>query len=240
MKTFFRSLSLVCALLATALVSPLCADEREFTQEGTGKKIVGEVTGVNNTNGTVTIMMPGNRSVTFRQDLLVEDDREYLKEWAAKNAHASQVRVEISKTSGGKDTRGGDIYQTTYGKNAFNVVVRNNSASEKLEPFTVRYTMVIQRSDDKTELKTGTWDLDSGMLANSRRSFTTDEVELGLKMKSLSSCPKCVDHASQFKGDSLEGILVEVISDGKVKGEFVFPNTKERRIREAIGNRSAS
>ncbi|MFM7180806.1 MAG: hypothetical protein ACKO2G_05005 [Verrucomicrobiales bacterium] len=219
---------------ALALLSGFAnAEFRDFTQEGTGKTISGEIRGVNPAAGTVTLGLETGNVVTFKQSLLVEADREFIKTWAKENAFATAVRMSATKVTGERTTSGGDIYQYKNLTNGYRVNVRNGSTTERLDDLTVNYVLVIERGGGKLELKSGSQSV-SGLAPNGASDFETEQVQLSVDMKSVSSCPKCVQAASEFKGDDLLGIMLTVESNGKKGAEVVIPSSRDKKIREAV------
>ena len=219
---------------ALALLSGIASAEfREFTQEGTGKTISGEIRGVNPAAGTVTLALEAGNVVTFKQTVLVEADREFIKTWARENAFATAVRLSATKITGERTTTGGDIYQYKNQDNGYRVTVRNGSTTERLDDLTVNYVLVVEREGGKIELKSGSQTV-SALAPNGSSEFETEQVKLSVDMKSLSSCPKCVKTASEFKGDDLLGIMLTVESNGKQGAEVVIPSSREKKIREAV------
>lgn len=216
----------------------LSAESREFTQAGTGKTISGEIRSVNPAAGTVTLALDTGKTVTFNQDVLVESDREFIKTWAKENALTTAVRLNATKITGERSTSGGEIYQYKHQTNGYRVNVRNNSTTERLDEMTVHYTLVVEKADGKIELKTGSQSV-AGLAPNGGSDFETEKVKLDVDMKSLSSCPTCVNTASEFKGDDLLGILLTVESNGKKGADVVVPSSREKRIREAISGSSS-
>lgn len=210
------------------------ADVRDFTQKDSGKTIQGEIRGVNSQAGTVTIILPDAKVVTFKQDMLVEADREFIATWAKENAFATNIRLGASKTTGERSANKGEVYQVKLRKEGYRVNVRNGSTTENIEPFTVNYTLVVERADGKMETKAGSHEV-SGLAAGGSVDFETDKLDLAVDMKSLSSCPTCVATAQQFKGDDLIGINLVVEKAGKKATDVVFPSSREKKLREAIG-----
>lgn len=224
---------------ALALMSGLAnAESREFTQDGTGKTISGEIRGVNTAAGTVTLALDSGSTVTLKQSLLVEADREFIKSWAKDNAFATAVRLNATKVTGERTTSGNSVYEYKHQTNGYRVNVRNNSNTERLDDMTINYTLVIEKADGKIELKTGAHSI-TGLAPNGGSDFETELVKLDVDMKSLSSCPTCVDTASEFKGDDLLGVLLTVESKGKKGADVVIPSSREKRIREAVSGGSS-
>ena len=210
------------------------AEFREFTQEGTGKTINGEIRGVNPAAGTVTLALEAGNIVTFKQAVLVEADREFIKAWSKENAFATAVRLSATKVTGDRMTSdAGNIYQYKHQNNGYRVDVRNSSSTERLDDLTVNYVLVVEKAGGKYELKSGSQTI-SSLPANGSYNFETEQVKLAVDMKSISSCPKCVKTAAEFKGDDLLGILLTVESGGKKGTEMVFPSSREKKVREAV------
>ena len=201
-------------IAALALLTGLAnAESREFTQLGSGKTISGEIRGVNTAAGTVTLALDGGKVVTFKQNILVDADREFIKTWAKENAFATALRLTATKVTGERTTSGGDIYQYKHQTNGYRVNVRNGSTTEGVDDVTINYTLVVQRAGGKLEKKSGSHSVCS-LAAKGGSEFETEQVNLAVDMKSLSSCPKCVSAASEFKGDDLLGIYLTVESNG--------------------------
>lgn len=217
----------------------LHAGVREFTQKETGKKISGEIVGTNPSTGTVTVTMANGTTATFKQNTLIESDREFIATWAKDYAFANKVRLSATKVGGERSTDKGSTYAVKKQKDGFKITVRNTSNTDALEDLTVKYTMVIERNGGKVETKSGSHDI-SHLEAGSSIDFTTELVELSVDKKSLSSCPKCVAAASEFKGDDLEGVYLVVEKNSKKGLEMVFPDLREKKIRAALSGASSS
>lgn len=220
---------------AIALLTGIATAEfREFTQEGTGKTISGEIRGVNPAAGTVTLGLETGNVVTFKQSVLVEADREFIKAWAKDNAFATAVRLSATKVTGDRmTTDAGTVYQYKHQNNGYRVSVRNGSTTERLDDITVNYVLVVEKAGGKIELKSGSQTI-AALPANGNYDFETEQVKLTVDMKSISSCPKCVKAAAEFKGDDLLGVMLTVESNGKKGAEVVFPSSRDKKIREAV------
>ena len=222
---------LVAAL--ALLAGNVSAEFREFTQEGTGKTISAEIRGVNPAAGTVTLALETGNVVNLKQNMLVEADREFIKTWAKENAFATAVRLDATKITGERTTTGGDIYQYKNQTNGYRVSVRNGSTTERLDDLTVNYVLVVERAGGKIELKSGSHTI-AAIAPSGASQFETEQVQLAVDMKSLSSCPKCVKTASEFKGDDILGVMLSVESNGKKGAEVVVPSSRDKKIREAV------
>ncbi|HSP44228.1 MAG TPA: hypothetical protein VLO11_15240, partial [Luteolibacter sp.] len=208
---------------------------REFTQKETGKTLQGKVLAVNNDAGTVTMRLQGGRTVTFKHEVLVEDDVDFLNEWGRKNALASRVSMSATRIAGERSKeKSGEIYEYRSEESGFRISVRNTHTSETIPEIPVKWHLVVTRSNGNTEVISGSETL-KFLSAGSTRDIYTDLVKLRTSCKSLSSCPKCVDHAKQFKGERLEGVLIELTDEnGETLQEVISPDMRESRIREAI------
>jgi hypothetical protein len=234
MKTPILRYFAVCAASVIALgMAP--ADAREFTQKETGKTLEGKLLGVNNDAGTVTMRIKGGRAVTFKHDVLVEEDVEFIKEWGRKHALASRISMSATRTAGERSKeKSGEIYEYRSEEAGFRITVRNTHTSETIPEIPINWHMVVTRSSGQTEIVSGSETL-KFLTAGSTRDISTDLVKLRTSCKSLSSCPKCVDHAKEFKGDRLEGILIELADEnGETIQDIVSPDMRESRIREAL------
>ncbi len=239
MKTPTLRFLAVCTACVLAL-GMSSAGAREFTQKETGKTLQGKVLAVNNDAGTVTMRLQGGRTVTFKHDVLVEDDVDFLNEWARKNALASRVSMSATRVAGerGKE-KSGEIYEYRSEESGFRISVRNSHTSETIPEIPINWYLVVTRSNGNTEVISGSETL-KFLTAGSTRDISTDLVKLRTSCKSLSSCPKCVDHASEFKGDRLEGILIELADEnGETIQEVISPDMRASRIREALESKGS-
>lgn len=228
-----KTIQLIAAMLSIPCI--LQAGAREFTQKETGKTISGEVVGTNSSNGTVTVALANGKTATFKQDTLIDADREFIAAWAKDYAFVNKLRLSVNKVSGERSTDKDKIYAVKKQKDGFQISIRNVSNTDALESLTVNYTLVIERNSGKVETKSGSHEI-SYLEAGGIEEFTTEVVELAVDKKSVSSCPKCVEAAAEFKGDDLEGVYIVVEKDGKKGLQTAFPSSREKKIREAIGS----
>ncbi|MFZ9937503.1 MAG: hypothetical protein ACO3JG_10670, partial [Luteolibacter sp.] len=216
------------------------APAREFTQKESGKTLQGKVLGVNDDSGTVTMRLDGGRIVTFQHEILVEEDVDFLKEWARKKALADRVSISATRVAGerGKQ-KTGETYEYRSEESGFRITLRNTHTSVTIPEIPINWHMVVTRSNGNTEVISGS-ETFKFLTAGSTREISTDLVKLLTSCKSLSSCPTCVDHAKQFNGDRLEGILIELADENGEAVQQVFsPDMRESRIREALGSKAA-
>ena len=227
-------------IACTLMLGLASAPAREFTQKETGKTLQGKLLGVNSDAGTVTMRLDGGRNVTFNYEILIEEDIGFLKEWARKKALADRISISATRIAGerGKQ-KSGEIYEYRYEEAAFSISLRNTHTSETIPEVPINWHMVVTRANGNTEVVSGS-ETFKFLTASSSREIATDPVKLVTSCKSLSSCPKCVDHAKQFKGDRLEGILIELADEnGEIVQEVFSPNMRESRIREALEAKAA-
>lgn len=225
-------------LLATvsAVIFSFCVghlNAREFTEKGTGRTLEGRVEAA--TQDSVTLRLTDNRVVTFKHEILTEEDVDYIRQWAAKNLLANRVSLAANREAGKRGTsKVGDIYEYRTEDSGFRISVRNTANSGNLNDIPVNWHIVVTRSDGTTEVIKGSKTI-KFLAAGASEEFSTDTVSMRTSCKSLSSCPKCVSHAKDFRGDRIEGILVELADDeGEVIKDLVTPNLRERRIREVV------
>ena len=236
----FQALLVIAACAGTMSVAAAATANRTFTQKEGGKTLQGHVTGVNSAQGTVTLRLDGGRTVTFKPEILVDEDVEYIKEWAQKNAIASRVSLSATREVGTRDKiNTGNIYEYRTEEAGFRITVRNTANSGTIEEVPISWQIVVTRSDGQTEVVKGSETI-KFLTAGGTREISTDKVTLKTTCKSLSSCPKCVSHAKEFTGDRMEGILIELENtDGEVIKDLVSPDMRERKIREALGSSSS-
>jgi len=220
----------------SAIILSLCmgqAAAREFTEKGTGRTLEGRVEAA--TQDTVTLRLTDNRVITFKHEILTEEDVDYIRQWAARNVLASRVALSANREAGKRGTsKVGDIYEYRTEESGFRISVRNTANSGNLNDIPVNWHIVVTRSDGTTEVVKGSKTI-KFLASGTSEEFSTDTVSMRTSCKSLSSCPTCVNHAKDFRGDRIEGILVELADDeGEVIKDLVTPNLRERRIREAV------
>ena len=216
------------------------APAREFTQKETGKTLQGKLLGVNSDAGTVTMRLDGGRNVTFNYEILVEEDIGFLKEWARKKALADRISISATRIAGerGKQ-KSGEIYEYRYEEAAFRISLRNTHTSETIPDIPINWHMVVTRANGNIEVIRGS-ETFTLLTAGSTREISTALVKILTACKSLSSCPTCVDHAKQFKGDRLEGILIELADEnGETVQEVFSPDLRESRIRQALETKAS-
>ena len=224
----------VVAFASTSLLS--AAAVREFREKEGGRSLQGRIESVDAAKGTVTLRLAGTtRSVTFKQDLLVEEDVTFIQEWARKNALAGRVTLAASRVNGERGLRKvGETYEYRTEEAGFRIAVRNTGNTGTLNEVPVSWHIVVTRANGKTEIVSGSETI-SALFAGLGDTIETGMVALETSCKSVSSCPTCVDFAKAFEGDRIEGILVELLNeDGESIKDIVTPSTRERRIREAI------
>lgn len=220
---------------ATLAIGAGLLDARQFTEKETGRTLEGRVEAFNAAQGTVTIRLVGNRTVTFKPDILVEEDVEYIQQWQRKNAIASRVSLSAVRENGERGRRTvGDTYEYRTEEAGYRIAVRNTANSGSIDEVPVNWHVVINRSNGTTEVVSGTESI-RFLAAGATKEFTTSMISMETSCKSLSSCPSCVDTAKDFRGDSVEGVLIELTNDdGEVIKDLAFPSMRERRIREAM------
>lgn len=228
---------MVAACLAAMTLALPCAllDARQFTEKEGGRTLEGRVESVDPTQGTVTLRLAGNRIVTFKHDILVEEDFEYIREWARKSALASRVSLSANRENGQRGRRQvGETYEYRTEEAGFRIAVRNTANAGTLEEVPVNWHIVITRSNGSTEVVSGSETV-KYLAAGATKEVSTGMVSLETSCKSLSSCPQCVDQAKSFRGDRLEGIVVEIVNDDdEAIRDIVVPSNRERQIRQAL------
>lgn len=220
---------------ATLALGAGLVDARQFTEKESGRTLEGRVESFNPAQGTVTIRMAGNRTVSFKPEILVDEDVEYIRQWHLKNALASSISLSTVRVNGERGRRSvGNTYEYRTEEAGYRVSVRNTANSGSIEEVPVNWHVVITRSNGTVEVVSGSESI-RFLAAGATKEFTTAMVGMETSCKSLSSCPTCVNTAKAFKGDTVEGILIELSNDeGEVMKDLVFPTTRERRIREAM------
>ncbi len=228
---------MVASCLAAMTLALPCTllDARQFTEKDGGRTLEGRVESVNPAQGTVTLRLAGNRTVTFKHEILVEEDVEYIMEWTRKSALANSVSLSANRENGQRGVRKvGETYEYRTEEAGYRIAVRNTANAGTLDEVPVNWHIVITRADGNTEVVSGSETV-KFLAAGTTKEVSTGMVSLETSCKSISSCPQCVDHAKSFRGDRLEGIVVEIVNDDdEAIKDIVVPSNRERQIRQAL------
>ncbi len=239
MRLHIRRRSAVFAA-CTLAIGMASAAARDFTQKETGKTLQGKVLALNHDAGNVTMRLDDGRTVSFKYDILVEEDVDFLKEWARKKALTDHISVSATRIAGERGKQmAGDVYEYRSEEGGFRIMVRNTHTSEVVPEIPIKWHMVVTRANGNIEVIRGS-ETFTLLTAGSTREISTALVKILTACKSLSSCPTCVDHAKQFKGDRLEGILIELADEnGETVQEVFSPDLRESRIRQALETKAS-
>lgn len=203
---------------------------RTFTSADGGRTFKGQLTAFDSDSNTVTVLNSSMERISFKMDLVSEDDRDYVIENSSKLAPDFNLQIRFETSRERKDAkRGGDSRTTTH-DGGYSIYV-NSFTPQFIKEAEVEYVMIYRKDKvsggSTDEVLKGSESI--ALPSNSSATVQTDTVDLvnfykaGKVSKTGGGCSggKCSKGGttatrSQRSRDFLIGCVARVIVDGHV------------------------